>query len=362
MTTPTIGVAVINGPNLNLLGTRQPEIYGTTTLSQLEANLAEWAGLRGMTVGFTQSNHEGEIIDALHAASGLDGIVLNPGAFAHTSRAIADAVASIDAPVVEVHISNVKAREPWRAISVLDEVVVRSIYGRGLTGYKDALRLLVNLEVPPTSLSYGPHPENVGDLRVPDGAKDVVMLLHGGFWLREWGRDTMDSIAVALHGLGLATWNIEYRRHGAGGAWPGSIEDVRLAHGFLSNHSPVSESHLTLLGHSAGGYLALALAEEIDLAGTIVLAPITDLGLVRDGGGPGGPMAEGLIASGAPQSVAGRNVYTIHGVLDDLVSPGHSERLSDATIEMIPDTGHFELLDPALPPWASVLRAIGLSR
>lgn len=353
---------MINGPNLNLLGSREPQIYGTTTLADLESDIDEWAGKRGISVEFLQSNHEGEIIDAIHSAIDLDGVVLNPGALAHTSRAMADAVASINTPVVEVHISNIKQREPWRAISVLEDVVVRSIYGRGLVGYKDALRLLINLSVTPTTVSYGPHPENVGDLRVPDGAESVMMLVHGGFWLQEWSRDTMDSLAVGIHRLGLATWNIEYRRSGAGGAWPGSLDDVRLAHGYLSNRGEMSGAPISLVGHSAGGYLALALSEEVDVAATAVLAPITDLDMASVEDGPGHAIARELLASGAPATVDGRKVYAIHGLADTLVSPGQSERLTDATLELLPDVGHFELLDPSPPPWDSLLRALNRSR
>lgn len=354
-------MAVINGPNLNLLGTRQPDVYGTTTLPDLEQDIAEWATHHGLSVEFLQSNHEGEIIDAIHEAAGLDGVVLNPGAYAHTSRAIADAVASIDVPVVEVHISNIKSREPWRAVSVLEGVVVRSIYGRGLVGYKDALRLLINLEVPPTTLGYGPHSENVGDLRVPQGAETVVLLVHGGFWLPEWGRDTMDTLAVALHRLGVATWNIEYRRSGAGGAWPGSIEDVRLALGYLRSRIAIGTAPVSLLGHSAGGYLVLALTGDTDASGTTVLAPITDLALMRDNGSPGDVIARELLGSGAPSQVEGRDVHAVHGLSDQLVSPAHSKRLSNAEVDLFPDIGHFELLDPTQAPWETVLRRLGQS-
>ena len=352
-------MVVINGPNLNLLGTRQPDIYGTTTLADLERDIAAWAAEHGLSVEFLQSNHEGEIIDAIHRAEGSDGVVLNPGAYAHTSRAIADAVASIETPVVEVHISNVKRREPWRAVSVLEGVVTRSIYGRGLVGYRDALRLLINLRTPPTTLPYGPHTENVGDLRVPQGARTVVMLIHGGFWLAEWGRDTMDSLALELHRRGVATWNVEYRRSGVGGAWPGSIEDVRLAFGYLRSRSELATAPVSLLGHSAGGYLALALAGDTDVTATRVLAPITDLSLMSDDEGLGADIAGELLDAGAPSRVDGRDVRAVHGLSDQLVSPQHSKRLPDAEVELLPGIGHFELLDPGQAPGETALLGLG---
>lgn len=358
MTTPPFAVAVINGPNLNLLGSREPAVYGTKSLADLEGDLARWASERKISIDFLQTNHEGVIIDAIHDAAGLDGIVLNPGAFAHTSRAIADAIGSVDTPVVEVHISNIRQREPWRAVSVLEDVVTRSIFGRGVTGYKDALRFLINLRVPATTVAYGPHPENVGDLRVPNGADSVVMLVHGGFWLQEWGRDTMDSLAVALHDLGVATWNVEYRRSGAGGPWPGSIEDARLALGHLQRRTPLTGAPVRLLGHSAGGYLALALSDEADVAGTTVLAPISDLELLRESVGPGDRIALQLLQSGAPARVNGRGVHSIHGLADDLVTHQQSQRLTGAVVELLADIGHFELLDPAQSPWASVRKSL----
>jgi 3-dehydroquinate dehydratase-2 len=136
----TLNLLVLNGPNLNLLGTREPEVYGRTTLADLEANLRD--AFPDATLDFFQSNHEGALIDRLHAAQrdGVAGIVFNPGGFTHTSVALRDAVASITVPVVEVHISNVYAREDFRHRSLLAAVCAGQITGLGLTGYHLAVR------------------------------------------------------------------------------------------------------------------------------------------------------------------------------------------------------------------------------
>ncbi|MEA2002671.1 MAG: type II 3-dehydroquinate dehydratase, partial [Actinomycetota bacterium] len=223
-------VLVINGPNLNLLGSREPEIYGSTTLTELEAALTEWGQGRGIEVSCYQSNHEGEIIDRLHDARNIyDGFIINAGALTHYSYAIHDAVVATGVPTVEVHISNVKTREPWRRTSVLGPACVHTIYGRGTDGYQAALEHLVHRSaMDVTRLNYGSAVDQVGDLRLPDtaGPHPVAVLLHGGFWRDPWTRDLMDGIAIDLTSRGWATWNIEYHRVGGGGGWPLTMEDV----------------------------------------------------------------------------------------------------------------------------------------
>ncbi len=134
-------VLVINGPNLNTLGTREPDIYGSVTLPEIEASLIAQGAAAGLTVDTFQSNHEGAIIDRLHAARG-DGtrfIIVNPGAFTHTSVAIRDAFAAIAVPFCELHISNIHAREEFRHHSYLSDLAVGVMVGFGTHGYTMAM-------------------------------------------------------------------------------------------------------------------------------------------------------------------------------------------------------------------------------
>ena len=139
-----MNILLLNGPNLNLLGERQPEIYGKTTLAELEQMVAARATALGHVVRAFQSNHEGALIDELHAQrTWADGVIFNPGAFTHTSYALRDAIASTRLRVVEVHLSDITRREPWRRVSVLEEVCAHRIVGKGSAGYLEALEWLV---------------------------------------------------------------------------------------------------------------------------------------------------------------------------------------------------------------------------
>lgn len=136
-------ILVLNGPNLNLLGTRQPEVYGATTLDDVRSLCLKTAGRLGLDIEFRQSNHEGELIDWIHAARGThDGIVLNAGAYTHTSIAIMDALASVELPVAEVHLSNIHRREAFRHHSYVSLVAVGMIAGFGAIGYALAIEAL----------------------------------------------------------------------------------------------------------------------------------------------------------------------------------------------------------------------------
>jgi 3-dehydroquinate dehydratase-2 len=136
-------VLVLNGPNLNLLGTRQPDVYGRTTLAEIETMCIETGAGLGLSVECLQSNHEGALIDAIQGCRGTrDGIVLNAGAYTHTSVALMDAIASAEVPVVELHLSNIHAREPFRHHSYIAPVAVGQICGFGPAGYRLALQAL----------------------------------------------------------------------------------------------------------------------------------------------------------------------------------------------------------------------------
>lgn len=359
-------VLVLNGPNLDLLGTREPTIYGTTTLSELDDMVTDWGSALDIEVTCFQSNHEGELIEAIHDAGGLDGLVINAGALTHTSRAIGDAIAAVGLPAVEVHISNVKRREPWRAMSLLADSCVRTIYGRGVGGYQDALRHLRNRTVRAfETMRYGPDPDNLGDLRLPDSvAEGIIMVIHGGLWRQEHERDITETLAVDLTGRGYATLNIEYRRLGSGGGWPASAHDVLTAFDWITTSERWGGSPLALIGHSAGGHLGLWVgARRADrLALAVGLAPITDLDVLAASGRVGSAEAAALLEAGAPASVEAipGKTLLVHGESDEIVPVAHSSRLgTGATVEIIPRMGHFHLLDPHREHWPKVVEELG---
>jgi 3-dehydroquinate dehydratase-2 len=137
-------ILVLNGVNLDVVGRRDPELYGGLTLSELETRIYEWASELQCTVRARQTNHEGELIEWCHEAyDWADGVIVNPGAWGHYSWAIRDAIELFRVPVVEVHLSDIEAREEWRRFSVLKDVVAARVLGKGPDGYREALELLV---------------------------------------------------------------------------------------------------------------------------------------------------------------------------------------------------------------------------
>jgi len=139
-------ILLLHGPNLNLLGQREPEIYGTATLDEYVTSVRQVATTAGHTLEDFQSNHEGHIVDAIHAARGrVDAIIINAGAFTHYAWSLHDALATFSGPVVEVHISNPNAREPWRHTSVIAPVANGTIAGFGLLGYELAVTAVARL-------------------------------------------------------------------------------------------------------------------------------------------------------------------------------------------------------------------------
>ena len=137
-------ILVINGPNINMLGIREPDIYGKETYNYLVEKIEGYAKEKGVYVRCFQSNHEGDIVDIIQFAYGLyDGIVINPGAYTHTSIAILDALKAVSIPAVEVHISDVSARENFRQISYVREACFKTICGKGTDGYLEAIDCLI---------------------------------------------------------------------------------------------------------------------------------------------------------------------------------------------------------------------------
>jgi 3-dehydroquinate dehydratase II len=150
-----VRIAVLNGPNLNLLGSREPAIYGTTTLADIERRLQDVARELEVELSFAQHNGEGELIDAIHALRGsASAVIINAGAYSHTSLALRDALSGIALPFVEVHLTNIFAREPERRRSMLAPAAKALVCGFGATGYELALRgLVAGLAGPPASTS-----------------------------------------------------------------------------------------------------------------------------------------------------------------------------------------------------------------
>jgi len=145
-------ILVLHGPNLNLLGTREPQVYGSTTLEQINTGLADLAAARGASLSAFQSNHEGALVDRVHAArtDGTAFIIINPGAYTHTSVALRDALAGVAIPFIEVHLSNVHKREPFRHHSYFSDIAEGVIVGLGAKGYQLALdAALERLSAPP---------------------------------------------------------------------------------------------------------------------------------------------------------------------------------------------------------------------
>ena len=146
-------ILVLHGPNLNLLGTREPQVYGATTLEQINQSLVAHAKTRGASLSHFQSNHEGALVDRVHEAR-LDGtrfIVINPGAFTHTSVALRDAISGVAIPFIEVHLSNVHKREPFRHHSYFSDIAEGVIVGLGARGYQLAVDAAIDRLSPPAS-------------------------------------------------------------------------------------------------------------------------------------------------------------------------------------------------------------------
>lgn len=360
-------VLCINGPNLDLLGSRSPDIYGTATLEDLEEAVTEWGAQLGLEVTCRHSNHEGELVEWVHAGADYDGVVVNAGALTHYSWALADAVSSIDTPVVEVHLSNVRSRDRWRRRSLLTPVVVASLLGRGLQGYRHALRHLVNRAAwPMETARYGPHPDQVVDVRRASGATAAV-LIHGGFWLDSWGRDTVETWAVDLARRGISSANVEYRRSGSGGSPVATRHDVdeavRLARRLLG----VTE--VAVIGHSAGATLAVwhLLEGQSPHVVTVGVSGLYDLAR-------GASLGEGAPGRFDPdrsldlmdRPFPGGRLVLVHGDADDVVPAAQSIAYRDRLVgrggsvrlEVVPGQGHFDPLASDSPAWEQVLAAL----
>ncbi|MEX1004055.1 MAG: type II 3-dehydroquinate dehydratase [Acidimicrobiia bacterium] len=357
---------VLNGPNLNLLGTRNPAVYGTTTLSDLDDACRDWAASLGVEVDTAQSNHEGALIDLLHQARLTHaGVVLNAGAYTHTSYAIHDAIEAISIPTMEVHISNVVERDAWRQISVLGPACVGAIYGRGVDGYRWALRHLVHRqEWPVEVMRYADHPDATIDVRRPrdDPPHAAVIFVHGGFWRHMWTKDTMEGIAIDLARRGYLTANIEYRRVGTGGGWPATLDDVA---GAISHVAALEDvDRFAVIGHSAGAQLAMMAADVVDVAFLpVALGGILDMtAAVREGldaGAVAAFLGETPPEDASPLTASVGPALVVHGSADDRVPVSHSRTFAASNPQVeyleLADVGHFEFLERSSTAWNHVV-------
>lgn len=362
-------VLCLNGPNLELLGRRQPEVYGSMTLVDLEASVIDWGHGLGFDVRCIQSGHDGELVEAIHAASGDTGIIFNPGALTHSSPSLGDAVASVDAPVVEVHISNVRARERWRRRSYLTPVAAASIFGRGPEGYRAALRHLVNRQAyPMETFRYGPHPDQVFDLRRGDSRIGVV-LVHGGFWLDAWGRDTVESWAVDLAQRGIPSLNLEYRRMASGGSPVASVSDVAAGLELVPENLGTEE--FVVIGHSAGAHLALAAVNRgvVTPAAVVAVGGILDLDAAEAAG-----IGDGAVTGFDPRHETSPvrfppptcPVVLVHGDSDTVVPPAQSRAFADHLaranrqhlLQIVEGGRHLDALDPSSDAWKATIAGL----
>jgi 3-dehydroquinate dehydratase-2 len=362
-----VRILIINGPNLNLLGTREPETYGSVTLRSLEREWNRHAARLRVGIATYQSNHEGSLIDAIQGASGrFDGIILNAGAFTHYSYAISDALRAVALPTVEVHISNIYEREEWRHHSVIADASIATIYGRGTVGYLNAIDLLTaHITMPHEIRRYGDGVDTLLDVRKAnaEAPAPVAVILHGGFWRDVWKRDTMAPLSAAITQLGWSTVNVEYSR--GPGSFPQAIDDIANALRWVRNNADAynfDTRRTVIIGHSAGGYLALMAAHtDASLAGVIALAPVTNLPAISQERPDDDPASMFLgcaqVADPALWDSAALSgeplvpVHMIHGTHDETVAPSHTidyvrDHPEIATTNMVEGMDHMGIIDP----------------
>jgi acetyl esterase/lipase len=327
-------------------------------------------------------------------STGLAGVVIAPGADRFDASGLAAAVAETAAPVVAVDRDNLRKAgvEPEATRLVASGACV--LYGRGDDTARHALLYLARRHgEAPDTLAYGREPSQEGDLWLPTGPgpHPVAVLFHGGFWYHAWERDLMDGLARDLARRGIAAWNAEYRRVGAGGGWPVTGEDAARATDHLVALAPVyglDLGRVAVVGHSAGAQLALWVAArgrrgEVHPALVVGLATIADLEeaiAARTGGGSVARLLradlngrddgdlEVALAEASPQARVPIGVPQIlaHAVDDEVVPVSQTREYAEAaraagddvTILDIERGGHFDLIDPQSPAWVTVARTL----
>ena len=320
------------------------------------------------------------VIGSLDGGSG--GVVIAPGPNGFDASGLAAAVGDAAVPVVAVEPGNLRKAGVEPESTRIAAAGACVIYGRGDDTARHALRYLARRAAQrPDTLAYGPGPSQEGDLWLPAGAgpHPVAVLFHGGFWYHAWERDLMDGLALDLAHRGVAAWNAEYRRVGAGGGWPATGEDAARAVDHLVALAPVYRLDLgrvALVGHSAGAQLALWVAArgrrgEVHPALVVGLASIADLEEARDRRIGGGSVArlfdvdadDDLVeASPRARVPIGVPQLLVHAVDDDVVPPSQTTAYAEAaraagddvTVLMLETGGHFAVIDPTSPGWSTV--------
>jgi acetyl esterase/lipase len=318
--------------------------------------------------------------------SGLVGVVIAPGPDGLDAGGLAAAVAGTNLPVVAVEPGNVRKAVARPEATRLATAGARLLYGRGAETARHAVQYLARRrDQTPDTLAYGPEPDQDGDLWIPagEGPHPVVVLFHGGFWYHAWERDLMDGLALDLVGRGIAAWNVEYRRVGAGGGWPATGEDAGRATEHLLALAPVyglDLGRVAVLGHSAGAQLALWVAARRRRASVhpvlaVGLATIADLASARAEGIGGGSVTrlldgagsvepERALADASPRARLPIGVPQIlaHAADDGVVPLTQTTRYAEAalmagddvTVIVLDSGGHFDLVDPSTSAWAAV--------
>jgi acetyl esterase/lipase len=343
----------------------------------------------GAKVGLEVELRREDARTALQSMAGAEAVLMAPGADAFGDATLAAAVAGAGVPVVAVDPGNLRKKiDP--AASPVGRACARVIYGRGddTAGYA-LTHLALRSRGTWSTIAYGEGPDQVGDLWMPPaeqtpGPVPVVVLLHGGFWYHAWERDLMDGVAADLAGRGVAAWNLEYRRVGAGGGWPATGVDVAdgLDHlAALGAGAGLDPERVVVVGHSAGAQLALRIAARREAAVrprlVVGLASICDLVAARRRAVGGrsvdhfvgtahSPKAALRDASPAEHLPLGTPQLLAHAEDDRQVPAAQSRRHVAAArragdkVEFleVPSGGHFVLINPASPAWADVARRI----
>lgn len=386
----TARIVVVPGPGLD--GAQCSE-WGEEIGVDVEVRPGDPAAI----VGAMATGHPSMLADTGNGAGPPipAGVVIAPGPEGFDAAGLAGAVAAAAVPVVAVEPGNLRKAGLRPESTRIVAAGARVLYGRGPGTARHALlHLACHHGQAVDTLAYGPDPSQEGDLWCPAGAgpHPVAVLFHGGFWYHAWERDLMDGLARDLAGSGVAVWNVEYRRVGAGGGWPATGEDAARATDHLVPLAPVYDLDLdrvALLGHSAGAQLALWVAARgrrgvVHPTLVVGMATIADLEEALDARTGGNSVAHLLSAGldnagddgdldvalsdasprarvpiGVPQILA-------HAVDDDVVPPAQTTAYAEAahaagddvTVLTIESGGHFSLIDPLSSAWAAVARAL----